>query len=687
MKISIPFFFFGVCLAVQLSGQIEDTVTWNLDLDNVVVTAQYAPTHSNNALHRVKVIKALELKQQGFNNLSEVLTNELNLRVSADLQLGSGLSIGGLDGQNVQIMIDGIPVIGRLNGNVDLSQINLFNVERIEIVQGAMSAQYGSNASGGVVNIIKKKSQLGKVKIDFQNQYETVGNLNNSLTAGVNLGKFFASLNLNHFQSELAPADSLRVFKPTVRLDGTTVDTKAFPWNPKLQYGTEAVARYRFSDSTSLSYNFRYFEEEVTNRGRIIRPQFRPYANDEFYSTFRADHSLNLETYLNEKFYLNSTTAYNDFDRLKKTLRLDVEPDTTSLLPGGQDTSNFTAFLHRSTLSSLSKGHFNGFLGVELLHETGSGNRLRDTASNDINTAMISNYAGWASLRYAPSDRLKLITTLRYGYNSKYDHPLIPAFNLSWQPSKKQSLKFGYARGFRAPSLKELHFNFVDALHDIIGNPDLKAEQSRNITFDYHLKQELNRGDFFNLNVNLFSNQIRDRIVMTEYEFLRFNFQNLDEFQTAGMNLSGDFSFGKRAKLKTGFGFSQVNLNTVQEIEEEDESGQTFEFQNELRYLIPKSKIDFVLTHRYIGRQIRFTENVDGTIAVGYLGDYHLLNASLSRNFWKNRIFLSAGAKNILNTQSVPVTGQGGGLHNVDGSSQLINWGRNYFFRVNLVLN
>ena len=68
------------------------------------------------------------------------------------------MSVQGLSGENVKILIDGVPVVGRLNGNVDLSQINLTNIERVEIVEGPLSVNYGTNALAGTINLITKKN-------------------------------------------------------------------------------------------------------------------------------------------------------------------------------------------------------------------------------------------------------------------------------------------------------------------------------------------------------------------------------------------------------------------------------------------------------------------------------------------------------------------------------------------------
>ncbi|MEM9986158.1 MAG: TonB-dependent receptor plug domain-containing protein, partial [Bacteroidota bacterium] len=243
----------GIFLSLVLGSiaQVKksDSTLKELTLDDVVVTAQYAPTNSKEALFDVRVIQGEEIRRQGQLTLTEVLTNQLNLRVSADPILGDGLSIQGLGGQNVQIMIDGVPVIGRVGGDIDLSQINLQNVERIEIIEGAMSAQYGSNASGGVVNIITKKVSADAISIEAQNQWESIGISNHSVGLGLRIGDFSASASAYTFISQFANSDSLRTMVTDTLESGQTFERRLIPWNPKEQLGLSGTLRYYLSDS------------------------------------------------------------------------------------------------------------------------------------------------------------------------------------------------------------------------------------------------------------------------------------------------------------------------------------------------------------------------------------------------------------------------------------------------------
>ena len=125
-------------------------------LNDIVLTAQYKEGNANDAVHKINVITADKIEKMAAVNLRDVLSNELNVRIQQDNILGAGVSMQGIRGENVKIMIDGVPVIGRQNGNVDISQINLNDVERIEIIEGPLSVNYGTNALAGTINIITK---------------------------------------------------------------------------------------------------------------------------------------------------------------------------------------------------------------------------------------------------------------------------------------------------------------------------------------------------------------------------------------------------------------------------------------------------------------------------------------------------------------------------------------------------
>jgi outer membrane receptor for ferrienterochelin and colicins len=148
-------------------------------LEEVVVTGQINPQSISKSIVEVKVISREDIERQAENTLADVLNTTLNLNISPNTSTGkSGVSLFGLDSQYFKVLIDNIPIINEegVGNNTDLTLINLDDIERIEIVEGAMGVQYGSNAVSGIINIISKKSSRNDWDITAYLQEETVGN-------------------------------------------------------------------------------------------------------------------------------------------------------------------------------------------------------------------------------------------------------------------------------------------------------------------------------------------------------------------------------------------------------------------------------------------------------------------------------------------------------------------------------
>jgi len=99
----------------------------NQRIDEMVVTGQMQQTSIGNAVQTVRIISSKKIEQMGAQNLTQLFKNELNIQLSNDQILGTGMSLQGISGENVKILVDGVPIIGRLNGSVDLDQININN--------------------------------------------------------------------------------------------------------------------------------------------------------------------------------------------------------------------------------------------------------------------------------------------------------------------------------------------------------------------------------------------------------------------------------------------------------------------------------------------------------------------------------------------------------------------------------
>ena len=120
---------------VEIDTNISESILKS-SVQEIVVTGQINNTKSINTIQKTIVITPSIIKLKNFQTVSDVLTSQSNFIISHDNILGDDLKIQGLGGQNVKVMIDEVPIIGRLDGNIDLSQVSLNNVERIEIIEG-----------------------------------------------------------------------------------------------------------------------------------------------------------------------------------------------------------------------------------------------------------------------------------------------------------------------------------------------------------------------------------------------------------------------------------------------------------------------------------------------------------------------------------------------------------------------
>src|SRR5690606_26025464 len=160
----------------------QDTATDSIkatQLEEVVITGQIEPQSLKKSVFNVRIISKKDIQRLAANNLADVLNQYLNITVSPGGRDGrSTVSMFGLDGQYFKILIDNVPVISEtgLGNNVDLTQINLDDVEQIEIIEGSMGVTHGANAVSGILNIITKKSAKNRWEIAATVQEETVGN-------------------------------------------------------------------------------------------------------------------------------------------------------------------------------------------------------------------------------------------------------------------------------------------------------------------------------------------------------------------------------------------------------------------------------------------------------------------------------------------------------------------------------
>ncbi|MEQ8534913.1 MAG: TonB-dependent receptor plug domain-containing protein, partial [Imperialibacter sp.] len=134
--------FLFTCLLVFHSGLVAQDSLKSYVMDDIVITGQFEPQSASRSVYQVRTIAMERIQSQGANRLQDVLQTELNVRFSQDMALGeSSMTLQGLGGQNIKVLIDGMPLITRegTSNSGALNQVDVNNIEKIEIVEGPMS--------------------------------------------------------------------------------------------------------------------------------------------------------------------------------------------------------------------------------------------------------------------------------------------------------------------------------------------------------------------------------------------------------------------------------------------------------------------------------------------------------------------------------------------------------------------
>ena len=638
-------------------------------LQEFVVTAQYAPRPVDEAVQRMKVIGEEQVQRMAANDLGSALRNETNLRLGQDNVLGTSMSMQGLSGENVKILVDGVPVVGRLDGNIDLSQIDLTGIERIEVVEGPLSVSYGTNALAGTINLITRKRGRGRT-FGAKVYAEHIGRLNTTVqgfwqrgghSLAVSGGRNFFS-GWNPDQTGLpdlgpAPADTNRWQQ----------------WKPREQYFGRLNYRWALRD-WELGYKGEVMHDKITDRGLPRAPYFETAFDQEF-TTVRLDNAL-FATRTWTGSTLQAQAAYQHYSRTRNTWYRDLTDLGGELIDaeGMQDTARFTLTNGRMTWSTRrDSSSWDVEAGLDLNHETGTGERIGDGEQ------AIGDYAAFASVELRPTKGLTLRPAARVAYNTRYAAPVVPSLNARWALGERFVLRGAYAMGFRAPSLKELYFYFVDVNHDIVGNPDLEAERAHHgdlsLTYRHARKESVYTAD-----AGLFLNDVRDLITLAQVQGTRYSYVNIGRVRTFGGSVNAGWDNGHWA-FSTGLALTGREDDLVG-----TQQWTTPEVRASLTRNWRRHGWRLSAFYKYTGEQVAYVALSDTEVARNTISAFHLADANVAKTLWKDRLTVALGCNDLFNVANLQAS-FAGGAHGAGGNTVPMTTGRTFFLRLDLQLD
>jgi outer membrane receptor for ferrienterochelin and colicins len=436
-----------------------------LPLEDMVVTASRREQQLTEAVPDISVISQADIRRSGASDVGAVLVQTSGVQPEGGVPAGAGIYLEGLGSQRVLILVDGQPVVGRLNGNFDLSRLASAGVERIEIVRGPQSTLYGSDAMGGVINIITRPPTDG-LSLSLMALGGTQDRRELSGAMSGTTGALGLSINADARKESLAPglpgdngtyAQRWQV-APKARwaFGGSTLEGSALLLRENQRYLTGQL--YHFSDNTQsgaqLNWNWQ-------SGGRRFAP----------------------------------TLSFSRFDHLSRA--------GTGAVPVSDSGQRDVQQLAQGELvGSLPIPSGVADLGVQLRYESIEADRVQggQRSLNSIET--------WAQGTW-DLGRLSVTPGVRLSAHEQWGSAMTPRLAALLHLSPTVALRASAGAGYRVPDFKELYLDFVNtaAGYAVVGNPNLVPEHSRNVS----LGVELARGPL-SARVSSFYNRFTDFI-------------------------------------------------------------------------------------------------------------------------------------------------------------------------------
>lgn len=650
------------------SQEISVDTTKVSKLDEVILTATRTQRQLSSLPLPVNLISKKQIVQSGTIRLNEILNEQTGIVTVADESGFEGVQIQGIASDYILILIDGVPLVGRNAGNFDLSRLTVGNIKQIEVVKGPSSSLYGSEALGGVINIIteKPKNEDLSGNASYRIGSFTQQDINLELKQRVN--KFRYGIFANRFSSEGYDLN------PDVA--GQTV-------NPFRNYTLNGRFFYDFNDKASLFTSTRFYDQLQEAGLNVNEDRFEGNTEEKEWNThLRLDYQWSDKFEMEYEFYY---TSYLAEERLASPISNEVlsDSDFDQRLLRPEIRANYT-FAKAGTLTA----------GVGYQYD-----ELDRTFFDDaVNFNSQYIYSQWD---VNPTDDLNIIAGARFDNHSEYSNQFSPKLAMRYQIHEAIALKGSVGYGFKAPDFRQLYFDFTNTvvgytvlgynvavqklmelqqqgqLLDIVVSPDqlgepLQAESS----IGYNLGATFKKGKWnteLNLFRNDFSNLIDTRIIARKTNGQNvFSYVNFDEIYTTGVETNVGFKLNNHITFNAGYqllyAFDKTKEALVKNGEvfaRDPQTNQTvrvnrsdyFGLVNRSRhnanlkvfYNIPEIKTNFNVRLLYRSKYALFDTNGNGlidTYDTSFVDGFITTNVAATKTFFKD-FEVQIGANNL----------------------------------------
>jgi outer membrane receptor for ferrienterochelin and colicins len=398
------------------------------NLQEIVVAATRTERSVEQLPMPVTVLNTEKIQETGGIRLSEILREQTGLQITSDH--GSGLQMQGLDSDYILILLDGEPLIGRTAGTFDLDRISVSNIDRIEILRGPSSAIYGSEAMGGIINIITK-SGTNKSNLDLGLRYRSFNSWNPHLDLGIGGKNLKTQVFLDHF-----------------RTDGfdLTPETVGQTQNPFQASTGQLKISGDLSEKLNVSVFARGYLE--TSEGLL---QTNGNSGVEILDLGNDRRDFNLNPTIRFKPDADWTFTLRGMSSWFSTHSLSRFRSSGEIF----DFQDFSQFYHRTELQTDFQANAKNLitLGMGQLIETVEATRYEEKNRFDAGYFFVQHL-------WDPKPKINVVTGLRADFHSQFGNRLSPKVSAQYQISENFNWQASIGAGFKTPDFRQLLLNF-----------------------------------------------------------------------------------------------------------------------------------------------------------------------------------------------------------------------------------
>ena len=529
----------GIFSCAEAAEELTD-----YDLGETVVTATKTKLSEKKVPMSTTVITAEEMKQKGAYNVRDAIKNAVSIDVSRNgtSMVGNNVSIRGMGTTETLILVDGRRIAGEDSASTmnayELDRLNVNNIERVEILRGSGSAIWGSDATGGVINIITKKDQPAGGYAGVR-----TGSLESSVYGGFstgNVGKLNLDVDFNLTK---------------VRRETNEGSTNQYGPRRNISFHGD----YKFNDHSGLDFGASFMKEQLTS----LAASTTAGSTTSYYDNNRSDYHLKYYGFDNK----NDWEVQSYYSRLGKVGRTRSETSWTDF-----NHARYSTWVNEARNTYRMDKHNTLTYGMEFKNQKAGGTRFANAGGgtrveeylgmeSPYGSASQNSYSFYLQDEIELGDRLFFVPSVRFDHHGSFGSEWSPRVGMTYNLSKASRIKVNYGKAFRAPTIFELYSQMIHSpiarMRVIVeGNPDLEPEKSTN--FDISLEGEKGKATgkltyFHNKISNLIDSQAEFRGFMNGAMTFIYRYRNVDKATFDGLEAETTYRFDKHWSARANY--------------------------------------------------------------------------------------------------------------------------------------